>query len=369
MDYTATSAQKATSHNFNQASYWRYWGKARPSNEHGAQYQLLPYHCLDVAAVGYEYLTQNDKLSNYFLQALKCNKEDWLNWASFWLALHDLGKFSEAFQSQKSDLFTSLQSCEPNPEKQYTERHDSLGQWLWRDTLSAQAVENYWFGRDTQNAMTGLDAWMRAVTGHHGQPPKVAALSGISEDFYSKKDKRAVREFVDQIRSLFLNEHAANIASLQEPRSFEHASLSLSWWFAGVAVLADWLGSDTNYFPYKTEVIPLNEYWLYTHKQAQKALRETGIIPCAIRKDLSFGDIFPKIAFPSPLQEWVKSVEIPTCPQIFLLEDVTGAGKTEAADCVLLATLRGLPRSFTLARNDAVRDCFPTQLCLAVAMT
>ena len=51
MDLSALSPQTVISHNKNEATYWRYWGKARPANEHGAQYHLLPYHCLDVAAV------------------------------------------------------------------------------------------------------------------------------------------------------------------------------------------------------------------------------------------------------------------------------------------------------------------------------
>lgn len=34
---------------------------------------------------------------------------------------------------------------------------------------------------------------------------------------------------------------------------------------------------------------------------------------------------------PSPLQVWAASVELANGPQIHLLEDVTGAGKTEAA--------------------------------------
>ncbi|QXP87028.1 HD domain-containing protein [Methylococcus capsulatus] len=36
----------------NQHAYFRYWSKARKEGEPGAPYHLLPYHCLDVAAVG-----------------------------------------------------------------------------------------------------------------------------------------------------------------------------------------------------------------------------------------------------------------------------------------------------------------------------
>ena len=33
-------------------SFYRYWGKARPDNQDGPLYHLLPYHCLDVGGVG-----------------------------------------------------------------------------------------------------------------------------------------------------------------------------------------------------------------------------------------------------------------------------------------------------------------------------
>ncbi len=44
---------------------------------------------------------------------------------------------------------------------------------------------------------------------------------------------------------------------------------------------------------------------------------------------------FPQISTPSPLQIWAGTVQLESCAQLHILEDVTGAGKTEAA--VLLA--------------------------------
>jgi len=32
--------------------YFKYWGKAKSDDESGLAFHLLPYHCLDVAAVG-----------------------------------------------------------------------------------------------------------------------------------------------------------------------------------------------------------------------------------------------------------------------------------------------------------------------------
>lgn len=310
-------------------SYFQYWGKAKKDPQaEGPDYHLLPYHCLDVAAVGVEYLSQHDSLSRFFCEQLNCSKEDWLNWAGFWLAMHDLGKFSEAFQSQKPELFEQLQGREPNPEKPYSERHDSLGQWYWNDRLADKVIDECWFVDGQQSS---LDYWVRAVTGHHGQPPKASPSNSPSDDYFSKKDRKAIQEFSEQLQQLFLIESARKFCSNLTPVRFEKVSQALSWWFTGVAVLADWLGSNTKYFPYQDKALPLQDYCAIAQLKAKDALRDSGVVPCAIKKELRFKDLFPVIHTASPLQHWAINVDIQKSPQIFLLEDVTGAGKTEAA--------------------------------------
>lgn len=83
-------------------SYFRYWGKAKPQDGGAAQFHLLPYHCLDVAAVGLQYLRRAPALRRLLCQQLHWKDEAALEgWVAFWLTMHDLGKFSEAFQSQR----------------------------------------------------------------------------------------------------------------------------------------------------------------------------------------------------------------------------------------------------------------------------
>ena len=123
-----------------------YWGKADPNHEGAQKWHPLAYHSLDVSAVGVEYLRQSTLL-NTMCQSLKCSAEQALAWMAFCLALHDLGKFSEAFQSQRSDLVLTLQERQPNPTKIYSQRHDSLGFWLWEELVS-----------DSLLAQIGIDA-------------------------------------------------------------------------------------------------------------------------------------------------------------------------------------------------------------------
>lgn len=310
--------------------HYQYWGKARPDNTDGPAYHLLAYHCLDVAAVGVEYLRRSPALSRLFMQALRCSEDEWLSWAAFWLALHDLGKFSEAFQSQKPELFRQWNGREPSPERPYNERHDSLGQWIWQKSVYFVAVDDGWFGPQTRSAFPGLDAWMRAVTGHHGQPPKPAGAQALGSHF-SRKDESVTLAFIGSMRSMLLTESAARLPSAIDPAAFQHISEHLSWWFAGVAVLADWLGSNTQYFPYKDQPVPLNEYLETAKNQAIQALDASGVLSTGTVAGKTLTDFFPKITTPSPLQSWASATGIADGPQLYLLEDVTGAGKTEAA--------------------------------------
>ncbi len=150
---------------------FQYWGKARPTDQ-GPGLHLLPYHCLDVAAVGRVYLDRSPALRSWLAEQLGTADESAVcDWLTFWLALHDLGKFSISFQAQRIDLVERLQAEPPGSLGIAGVRHDSLGMQYWRDFLEPAAEEEGWFGSDPE-VFGGIGFWVRAVTGHHGQPPQ-----------------------------------------------------------------------------------------------------------------------------------------------------------------------------------------------------
>ena len=108
---------------------FRHWGRADPVYPLEQKWHPLAYHSLDVAAVGVVYLKQSSLLKSC-CGLLNCSEQAFLSWSTFLLTLHDLYKFSEAFQSQRPDLILELQKREPSPTKIYNERHDSLIQGL-----------------------------------------------------------------------------------------------------------------------------------------------------------------------------------------------------------------------------------------------
>jgi len=304
-------------------SIFKYWGKADPSLHIEQKWHPLVYHSLDVAAVGVTYLKNSSLLKSY-CGLLNCSEHDFLSWSSFLLALHDLGKFSEAFQAQRPDLIFELQQREPNPTKIYSERHDSLGFWLWEDYLVDEVLLKIGFDA-SRNTQRNLKCWILAVTGHHGMPPK---QTGNADNFFRREDKQSAAFFVQEMAELLLTNEAKHIPF---NHNFKRVSEMMSWWFAGITVLSDWIGSNTQYFPYKNLPMAYVEYWEYAQVKAKEALANSGVLPSVIEQGLLFKDLFPKIKEASPLQQWAISVDIPQSPQIYLLEDVTGAGKTEAA--------------------------------------
>jgi CRISPR-associated endonuclease/helicase Cas3 len=309
-------------------AYFAYWGKAKPAAADQAGWHLLPYHCLDVAAAGVIYLQKATHVRQLFQDRLKLSEKDLLDWVAFWLAIHDLGKFATAFQGQRSDIVRHLQKREVT--HSYSIRHDSLGMLFWKAVLSDLALQQEWFGPDGTYLIDGMDHWARAVTGHHGQPPD-ESVTNLAPHFHRLTDEPAAIAFALQMKDRFLSGIDFTQGCFANPKDFLRESRLLSWWVAGVSVLADWVGSNQDHFAYVSETMPLNDYWADALIKAERAMSEVGVLPVDIKGALGFEELFPEIATPSPLQVWATQTSIQAAPQIHLLEDVTGAGKTEAA--------------------------------------
>lgn len=318
------------------SDYWRYWGKAKPSDGLQASLHLLPYHCLDVAAVGSAYLAAAPGFRRWLGAELGVASDDDLAaWLSFWLCLHDLGKFSEAFQGQRVDLFGRMRGRAPR--LPYNERHDTLGWVAWRELLEQPAVDEGWLGPQTEDHLQGLDAWARAVTGHHGQPPKSDPIR-FGHHFDEPHDGPAIVAFAQDASALLLQHRRPLLCTTLDADAFCDASQRLSWWIAGLAVLADWIGSNTDYFDYRDRPPKsgrLDDYWQHARQRADIALAATGVLPGKTPPSGPLEALFPAITQPSPLQAWAGRELLAPDPSLVMLEDVTGAGKTEAA--VLLA--------------------------------
>jgi len=304
-----------------QKSYFKYWGKANKSvNDKISSFHLLPYHCLDVAAVGY-LLLDPEKLRCQRLASQLGLKGKWLqDFFVFCLVLHDLGKFSRSFQGLQIDLSVDL--VQANKRMPYIERHDTLGFLLWQNSLVSQFEERV---PGDQTWLRKIIPWLKIVFGHHGIPPKQSG-EGLG-NFFEPEDKEAAWNFTYDAMAFFLEDFDST--PLQDKELSKKLKM-ISWQLAGITVLADWLGSNQEHFTYHSKPMALNEYWRFAMKSASDVIQELPGNPVA-GKFTTIQNLFPFIKIPTPLQKYAASESLTDSPHLFILEDVTGAGKTEAA--------------------------------------
>ncbi|EKE71704.1 CRISPR-associated helicase/endonuclease Cas3 [Gallaecimonas xiamenensis] len=307
---------------------YRYWGKARKDdNLQGDAYHLLPYHSLDVAAVGWWLLSERFGYGAMLAKKLALPQAQLQRLFAFFLSVHDLGKFARAFQNLAPDLSDKLV---PSLDAyRYTERHDSLGFWLFKqsEVIKSQLADRCCLPARKIASSGTLDCWLQIVTGHHGQPPK--AQLKRPEHFFTADDMAAAEAFFMAMLDLWLQPEDL---PLLVDRALKAALIQSSWQLAGLAVLADWQGSNQIYFPYQKTPQALGAYWQERAKpQALKALQQAGIEGIAAAPFTSIKRLFPFIETPTPLQQYAIEQPLSDGPQLFILEDVTGAGKTEAA--------------------------------------
>ena len=312
--------------------YFKYWGKAKKdSDQPGADYHLLPYHCLDVAAVCYEWLDTDTKLADELSAYLAIPREQFKTLMTFLMAMHDLGKFASAFQA----LFPndSPKLVLPNSRKCYDGaqyRHDRLGTWFWRklrkQTCERCSEDKGLNKRQQQYLAKPLNIIMDCMLGHHGVPVELDE-PGI-EGFTESQNLNSSEAFIVDLITLFKPEFTE--VMYQNDTEWLAKLKQVSWHIAGIAVLCDWVGSDQADFPFVSYEIPIDVYWQTARKQAKKALESKQLIRSF--KVAPFFSVENSFGFkPTPLQSWAEKVEITDAPQLFILEDVTGAGKTEAA--------------------------------------
>jgi CRISPR-associated endonuclease Cas3-HD len=173
---------------------YNYWGKKLK----GELNHLLIYHCLDVAAVGHVFLQENDIYLSKMALATGFNKKESLSLITFYLALHDLGKFSNFFQNRSI-------------EDHYA--HCKMGFSLW-----SQIWEKIWqdnlFGLDKSDDKSDtlskwknlFEPWFESVTNHHtiSQDPE----QHVMQNYFKDEDITAACCFVKTSAELFLDNNS-----------------------------------------------------------------------------------------------------------------------------------------------------------------
>ncbi len=308
-------------------NFYRYWGKASPSEGSEALCHLLPYHCLDVVSVGQLWWQASETIRNRFMITANLNAPQAKAWVLFFLSLHDLGKFDVRFQLKAKDLALSLwsgfSSADSGQSSTYYHGDFSL-YWFFQD-LNERFQWDNWLGEDER-----WDIWnplIQAVSGHHGVIPEYLEGSTPSAaDVVITHDRQARLSFILSMETLFLKPVALSLEDL--PPVFDVDFL------AGFCAVCDWLGSaekntlgEDRFFYVEKPDIPLQDYFESRCPIAEQILAESGLIQKTTNKG-GMRNLFPNYA-PRQVQTLVD--DLPQKPGFTLIEAPTGSGKTEAA--------------------------------------
>lgn len=307
---------------------FKYWGKANARDSVAPDHPLV-FHSLDVAACASAYLDLNSELSDQLARWLGLRADAARDVVTFLLAVHDVGKFAENFQNKAPQIVRARFGGEL-AQLNSTMYHDDVGALFFAWALEDRLKPERMLGWDD-------DLWttlLIAVFGHHGTPPAAVPMGPRAaharlRSAMSERSREDAWTFFEWCAHRFLPPELAPCGSQQ-------AKLA-SWWIAGLAVLADWIGSNTTWFEYADESRrekSLDEYWeCWALPTARRAIVEAGVAAVRPRAYTRPGRLFPYLRDGDlrPAQALSATLPIGDEPQIFFLEDATGAGKTEAA--------------------------------------
>lgn len=337
-------------------NYYRYWGKASRDKEE-MNYHLLVYHSLDVAAVGSVWLDQDQALRSRISSALgmNANAHELPGLISFFLALHDFGKFDIRFQAQVPEVLgkawtdlnlTDMAHLSSADISSYNYRH---GHGKAGYDVFVKFYDELLGIREKDDDILDLwKPWVAAVTGHHGVIPSSADwMKPFVEKLVIDHDKQARREWFDALSTLF---SINNLGDLALPNLRPGAVAFI----AGFCSVTDWLASNELFVQWLAELMPLREYLEKTIAHCKKTdlLRKTGLIAPSIAIYAGIETLLPDDHKPRQIQTIIDDI-LPE-PGLSIIEGPTGSGKTEAA----LATAWKL---IAAGHADSIVFALPTQ--------
>ena len=310
------------------------WGKTDKSEHHGRQeheFHPLAYHLLDVAACADAILDANPARLGFLADLCEIEPEKLRRTLVCLIALHDLGKCARGFQGKVPELWPSALGPRPEPQKFISVRHDAAGLWLFKNEPRLTALGEQLI---LQLLPSDREKIFQSVVGHHGEPLELDFRGGVAAIVNSEVQ-------IGQAAQLAATQLAEAIYAVFDPPGISPPEVSvptLSFALAGLAVLADWLGSNCNWFEFATPrgserlFDELMRYWRdVAGPVAKRAVRQAGLIPAQSAPFRGVKSLFPHVDKPTPLQLFCEEVALPDGPILFVIEDMTGAGKTEAA--------------------------------------
>jgi CRISPR-associated endonuclease/helicase Cas3 len=297
-----------------------FWGKlSRCGDTAELEWHPLEAHCADVAACCEALLhlgLTHKRLA--FLAGLDDLTERQVARLCVLAGMHDLGKFNHGFQAKADPAATGT----AGHVKEALALLEEGGAWAEK-LGTATGYERMLGWTDDEQT---LFSYLRAVISHHGQPQ---GPSVFQRSLWQVRDGcdpfTGIAILRDHLEHWFPEAWESAGDLLPRAPEFQHA-------FFGLVTLADWIASDTLFFPFaEQEAVDRMDL---ARTKAHEAVSGLWLDPSIATKELLHLDfvdaVLPGLE-PRPLQRSVLELPVPKPGSVTVLEAETGAGKTEAA--------------------------------------
>lgn len=316
-----------------------FWGKLSDDRERQLS---LADHCVDVASV-FRALCDLPAIR----RSLKVDATAMDRLAVFAL-LHDLGKCNTGFQAKRDP---NARNIAGHVKETAALLYDPELAPKTCATLGVEEMFSWFIAPETD-----IYRMLLAAVFHHGKPALKDDISQSNEIDRLKRHWQP-RDNLDPFVGL---KELGDIARRAFPNAFKgsappiEVSVELEHRFAGLVMLADWLGSHReSFFPFAHE----GDRVEWSRRQAKKALVAVGLDVSAARTSIehgqpTFGDTFGICGEPRPMQSALACADLPA---LLVAESDTGSGKTEAALMHFLAL-------FAAGKVDGLYFALPTRV-------
>lgn len=330
------------------------WGKARLDQVTGTVLAWLPLadHCLDVAVTFRALAALPVMRRRLEAAAGRALHELDLDRLAVFALLHDVGKPNHGFQEKilSADAPRAGHIRELAPLFVDDTLCGRLATALDVDTLAT------WFADPNE-----CEALLIAAISHHGSPVRFDSSDRTGPYHLAKTQwwqPKAGRDpfvgiaaLLSRAQQAFPNAFTKGGIPLPAPPALQHR-------FAGLVMLADWLGSHEGFFSFDRDT---RNRLTFAPKAAANALQAVGLDARAYQAVLvkyapDLAAVFGFAPQPlRPLQQVLASWPVNERERLFILEAETGSGKTEAALARFLAL-------FAAGAVDGLYFALPTRV-------
>ncbi len=264
----------------------KFWAKAGQAGV--LNYHPLIHHLVDTAEVAKQIVKDylSEAVVERLSEGLKLERDALMRWCSFLAGSHDLGKVCPSFQLQLPELGKEIVLGE------IYERFRQV-QKVPHGTVTAKTLPE--FLQELGMGMRLAQHFAKITGGHHGFFPTSKEIQELDSE--GMGDDPIWNNFRKEV-FIQLQDYTG-LQSRDLPQECSNAAAII---LAGLSTVADWIASNTNYFPYAND-LPLSEYVKNLPDKVRQALYGMGWQkPIKKSGTLSFANLFNGLT-PRPLQQ------------------------------------------------------------------